>query len=430
MAKKEKEIDIDLPIKKKSKGKKALKVLGTILAVIVLLVCVCSAISAVGNKANYTLARSFEKIQYENQLVPEKDENGDWCFVTDKELKIVQLTDIHIGGGFMSLSKDSSALTAVATMLNAEKPDLVIVTGDVAYPVPFQAGTIDNKVGARMFAQLMDTLGVYWTLGFGNHDTEAYSFYDRADITEFYETGNFKYCLFHSGPEDVDGYGNQVIKIKNSKDEITQALFIFDSHSYTDGDYFGIQWKYDNIHANQVEWYKQQVETLKKENGGKNVKSLAFFHIPLVEYEDAWKEFAANGYKDTDDVKYVTGMIGESSKSGKCIYCGIGEDDLFETMLELGSTKAILCGHDHFNNTTVNYKGIDLSYGYSVDYLAYMGINKQGSQRGCTVITLSPDGNYKIEKYNLYTSGRYDIPAGFADDISMQFEDVTYQYFK
>ena len=33
------------------------------------------------------------------------------------------------------------ALNAVAAMVTAEKPDLVIVTGDIAYPVPFQAGT-------------------------------------------------------------------------------------------------------------------------------------------------------------------------------------------------------------------------------------------------------------------------------------------------
>lgn len=425
MAKKTEDIKLDIPVKKKSKGKKALKVIGSVLAVIVLLVAVAAAVSAVGNKANYTLSRSFAKVEYDTQLVPEKDKDGDWCFTTDKDFKVLQLTDVHLGGGFMSLSKDSSALNAVATIVTTEKPDLVIVTGDVAYPVPFQAGTFNNKVGARMFAQLMDTLGVYWTLGFGNHDTEAYSYFNRAAISEFYETSGYRYCLFRSGPDNVDGYGNQVIKILDSKGNITQALFVFDSHSYTDGDYFGIQWKYDNIHPNQVEWYKNRVNNLTKENGGKLVKSLAFFHIPLVEFEDAWNEFKENGYQDTGDVKYKFGMIGET---GKAIYCGIGEDELFETMLELGSTKAIFCGHDHFNNTTVNYKGIDLSYGYSIDYLAYIGINKKGSQRGATVIDLAPDGSYEINKYNLYSDNRYELPAGFADNIAMQFENVTYQY--
>lgn len=420
-------LNIDLPVKKKSKGKKALKIIGSILTVIVILVAAAAAVSALGNNKNYELARSFSPVEYENRLVPQKDADGDWCFTTDKDLKVVQITDVHIGGGFMSITKDKNALKEIAAMLTAEKPDLVIVTGDVAYPVPFQAGTFNNKVGARMFAQLMDALGVYWTLGFGNHDTEAYSYFDRGDISDFYLNGGFRYCLYQPGPEDIDGFGNQVLKVKNSAGRVTQALFVFDSHSYTDGDYFGIQWKYDNIHENQVEWYKQQVEKLKEENGGEIVKSLAFFHIPLVEFKDAWDEFAANGYKDTENVKYVSGIVGET---GKAIYCGIGEDDLFETMLELGSTKAVFCGHDHFNNFTVNYMGIDLSYGYSVDNLAYIGVNKKGSQRGCTVIDISPDGSYEINKYNLYLSGRYEGDIVSTDDIAMQFDSVTYQYFE
>ena len=426
---------------KKKKGKKALKVIGIILAVIIAAVGVCTIISSVGNKANMELALSFEPTAYEEQLVPEKDADGSWCFTTDRDFKVIQLTDVHLGGGFMSLAKDASALTAVATILQTEKPDLVIVTGDVAYPVPFQAGTFNNGTGAKLFANLMDELGIYWTLGFGNHDTEAYSYYGRDDISDYYANSGFKYCLFSAGPEDIDGYGNQVIKVKNSLGVITQALIVLDSHSYTDGDYFGIQWKYDNIHENQIEWYKQQIASMSEENvkaiaqigdaakkaelkSLETVPSMLFFHIPLTEFKDAWDEFAANGYQDTENVKYISGIVGET---GKAIYCGIGEDDLFETITELGSTKAVFCGHDHFNNFSVNYKGIDLVYGNSIDYLAYIGINKKGSQRGSTCITLAPDGTYTVDKYNLYTSGRYELPAGFADDISMQFENVTFQ---
>lgn len=91
---------------------------------------------------------------------------------------------------------------------------------------------------------------------------------------------------------------------------------------------------------------------------------------------------------------------------------------------------ALFCGHDHFNNFSVNYKGIDLTYSYSVDYLAYSGINKKGSQRGCTVIITEPDGSYDFAQYNLYESGRYEIPADFDKDISMQFDGIEYQYFE
>ena len=395
--------------KKKNRKKKVLKVLSIILCVLVVFFSVTAIISVIGNKGNTEKAKSFPAVQYEEQLVPEKDENGYWTFTTDREFKVLQLTDVHIGGGWLSLSKDAMALNAVAAMIAAEKPDLVIATGDVSYPVPFSAGTLNNLASAKIFAALMEQLGVYWTLSFGNHDTEAYSYYGREAVSDFYSSDEFKYCLFETGPEDIDGYGNQVINVKNSDGIITQSLFMFDSHSYTDGDFLGIFWKYDNIHENQVQWYKDtlislnaQNDAVYKELGKKtksHIKSAAFFHIPLAEQRDAWYEYADNGFKDTENVKFNYGIAGES---GKIVFCGVGEDSLFETMLELDSTKAIFCGHDHYNNFSVDYKGIRLTYGMSVDYLAYPGIYKKGSQRGCTVINFSPDGSFQCSQENYY----------------------------
>lgn len=395
--------------KEKKKGKKFLKVMAVILSVIVLFFAVTAVISVVTNKANTEKAQSFETVQIENQLVPEKDENGYWTFTTDREFKVIQLTDVHIGGGWLSGKKDAMALNAVAAMISAEKPDLVVVTGDISYPVPFQAGTLNNLASAKVFAALMEQLGVYWTIGFGNHDTEAYSYYGRDDVSDFYLNDEFKYCLYQEGPEDVDGYGNQVINVKNSEGVIAQSLYIFDSHSYVDGDFLGIMWKYDSIHENQIEWYKNTVNALNKQNNnvlkalGKeensHIKSAAFFHIPVTEYKEAWYEYAENGFENTANAELHYGTAGES---GKVVYSGIYEDELFETMLELGSTKAIFCGHDHYNNFSIDYKGIRLTYGMSVDYLAYPGIYQKGSQRGCTLITFAPDGSFECQPQSYY----------------------------
>ena len=38
----------------------------------------------------------------------------------------------------------------------------------------------------------------------------------------------------------------------------------------------------------------------------------------------------------------------------------------------------------------------------SVDYLAYIGISGRGAQRGCKVITYSPDGNFTTKNENYY----------------------------
>lgn len=416
---------------KKAKGKKrriVRKVFLALLIVIVAFFAVTTVITVISQKANVEKAHSFAAIEYEKQLVPEKDADGNWTFTADRDFKVLQLTDVHIGGGWMSAKKDGMAMNAVAAMITAEKPDLVVVTGDVAYPVPFQAGTLNNKLSAEIFAELMESLGVYWTIGFGNHDTEAYSYFSREDIGEFYSQDKYKHCLFEFGPEEVDGCGNQVINVKNSDGIITQTLFVFDSHSYVDGDFLGIMWKYDNIHENQVQWYKDTLASLNAQNNAiyaeqgleenSHIKSAAFFHIPLTEQKDAWYEYMENGFKDTEDVKYHYGVAGES---GKVVYSGIHEDNLFETMVELGSTQAVFCGHDHYNNFSIEYKGIRLTYGMSVDYLAYPGIYKEGSQRGCTVIEFRPDGSFDCHAENYYQ----DKYTSLYDKEAVEMQEIT-----
>lgn len=422
--------------KGKSKGKIRLRRLRKVFIGIVAAIVIIAAFTAISNvithKAELKEAASYERVAYENQLQPEKDENGYWTFTTDKDFKVLQLTDVHIGGGFMSSKKDSMAMNSVASMITAEKPDLVIVTGDVSYPVPFQAGTFNNMLSAKVFAELMDNLGVYWTVGYGNHDTEAYSYYSREDLSALYGGEDYEYCLFQTGPEDVDGFGNQVINVKNTDGIITQSLFVFDSHSYVDGDVLGIMWKYDNIHNNQVQWYKDTLDELNAQNNkalkakgleeSSAIKSAAFFHIPLTEQRDAWYEYVENGFKDTEDVKFVYGKAGES---GKIVYSGIHEDGLFEAMLEKGSTQGVFCGHDHYNNFSVEYKGIRLTYGMSVDYLAYPGIYKLGTQRGCTIIEFAPDGSMNVTAENYYQE-KY---TGLKDKEDVEMQEITEQSF-
>lgn len=395
---------------KGKKGKKFLKVLAVIAAVIVLFSAVTTVVSVIGLNANLNKAHEFAKVEGD---YPEFEEMGDgvWNIYSDREIKVMQITDTHFGGGWMSINKDSMALNAVAAMISAEKPDLVIFTGDMAYPVPIQAGTFNNKSGAKLLAELMETLGVYWTVSYGNHDTEIYSYFDREDITDFYS--QYSRCLARKGAPDVDGYCNQVFNVVNSHGIITRSLFTLDTHSYIDGDYLGILWKYDNIHDNQIEWYKNTVER-NSENNKKlldsdsslaeiygeleNPPSSLFLHVPLYEYKTAWNEYVANDYKDTADIRYNYGKAGES---GEIVYPALYDDMLFETMLELGSTDSVFCGHDHLNNFSLNYKGIDLTYSYSVDYLAYSGIYELGSQRGCTVINIAENGDitYGLENY-------------------------------
>lgn len=390
-------------VKEKKTAKQRFKIFIKILLIIIAVIAViCGAlacISAIGIKENSNFIDSIDAVGYDSQLEPVLDSDGYYSFTTDDDFKILHLTDIHIGAGFLSVKKDTMAINAVAAMITEEKPDLVIVTGDITFPVPFQAGTFNNKTSAKLFAQLMERLGVYWTLAFGNHDTEAYSYFTREDISRLYSSEDYPHCLFQSGPEDVDGYGNHVINVKNTSGEITQSLIMLDSHSYVDGDILGIMWKYDCIHENQVKWYEDTLNSLKAENNNVMPKSLAFFHMPLQEYQDAWYEYVDNNYQDTENVQYKFGKAGEVDI---VVYPSEYNYGFFDKAKELGSTQGMFCGHDHLNNFSVEYKGIRLTYGYTIDYLAYSAIKEYGLQRGCTVIDVSSDGSFDCRQENYY----------------------------
>ena len=380
------------------------KVISVLLSIISSISLAFSGVTEKIISENYDYAKSFDQVQYENQLVPTLDEDGYWTFNTDRDLKVVQLTDVHIGGGSMSKDNDKRAMNAVAALLTYEKPDLVVFTGDMVYPVPFQAGTFNNSLSTRMLIDLLETLGVYYTVCFGNHDSEAYGTHTREQISNMWADPDLKYSLYQAGPEDIYGYGNHVIKVKNSRGIVTNAFFMLDSNEYVDGDILGIQWKYDSIHQDQIDWYKENVLAIDAANKAIDssypmFKSLAFFHIPLEEFGIAWNEYRDNGYQDTEDVKVIDGYFHEK---GEKSYPGIYGCNMFETMQELGSTQGVFCGHDHVNNAIINYKGINLVYGMSIDYLAYSELFEEGAQRGCTVITVPQDGDISISLENYY----------------------------
>ncbi len=440
-----KEKKVLTPEQKKKKAIKSLIITAAVVLVLAVFFGSCAIANVVGTDALIAQAQSFTKIEYGEgeQLIPEKID-GDWTFTTDRELKVLQFTDVHIGGGCFSQTNDGWAMNAVATMIKQEKPDLVVISGDIAYPVPFQAGTFNNLNATMIFANLMESLGVYWTFTFGNHDTELYSMYDRVDICEYYENANFEYCLFERGfcdeEDDINlensrGFGNNVIKVRNSQGIYTQAIVTLDSHSYIDGDYFGIAWKYDNIHQSQSEWYASKIQQMTDANMQidatltEPVKNIAFFHIPLREYRYAWQQCIESTYAEqynqrgvviskesanaatvqiSDEVTLYYGAMGESngSKNGiqtYGVFCGTNVDDetFFDTGLQYG-LQGTFCGHDHYNNFSVEYKGIRLTYGMSLDYLAYPGIYKEHAQRGCTIITLATDGTMDCAPANYY----------------------------
>lgn len=395
------------------------KILLLVVGIIVFIYLLITLINVIGTSANKKFAQSFSAVEYteRQQITPTLDDDGYYVFTTDGDFRVLQLTDLHIGGGAFSLSKDNMALNAIAKMIEAEQPHLVIVTGDITFPVPYSAGTNNNRRSTELFIELMSRLQVYWTVTFGNHDQEIYSTLNGDQIAEIYQNvphpEDGGYCLFQRGSEEVDGNGNSIIKIQNTSGITTQALVLLDSHSYTSDDPLGIKWLYGNITENQLDYYEREINRITAENRAIDsnvgvVKSLAFWHIPIAEYLDAYNAYVDSNYASSGS--NFTYYYGSAWETGKIVFSGAEEDNVFERMYALGSTQGIFCGHDHDNNFSILYDpdasdsldGIRLTYSFSVDYLAYAGIANRGYQRGCTEITVKTDGTFDCAQKNLY----------------------------
>jgi len=314
-------------------------------------------------------------------------ENGYSVFYkkTDADFKILLITDSHVGCGFFSHKTDALAEAARRRTAQKAKADLIIVNGDLTYPIFIFSGTNNNRKEAEHVSAIMESLNTPWTFVFGNHDQERHSRYDKNTLADTYLKGSN--CLFQKGPSNIDGVGNHIIKIKNSDGSLNNALVFLDSNMYLGRGFLS---GFDHVHDNQIAWYRSEIIKLSKEYGG-TIPSLMFFHIPIKEFFDAWKLC----YLGSKDVLYHCGFVGEKDN-----YFGYPKTlitHIFDDVLDLESTKGIFMGHDHLNTLSLTYKGIRLTYPMSIDYLAYTGIKKKTTQRGGTLIKIDNSGKFTIK---------------------------------
>jgi len=309
-------------------------------------------------------------------------------FIVKDSFKILQLTDIHIGGNVFTKKEDDLALDSIKKVVEATSPDLISVTGDAVYPMvfypkPFMSGTFNNLKSTKKFAKVMESFDIPWTMVFGNHDTEIWSYYNRDKLSDYYES--LPNCLFKKGEYFNKDRGNYEIPVYNTDGSINKLLMFLDSNSYLGKTFFS---GFDVISDQQIDWYKR---TVLKYSDNDPVQSLAFFHIPPKEFRDAWEKC----YRGDKTVKYHLGFVQE--KDNYFGYPKTKDGNFFKEMVNFGSCKGMFCGHDHLNTLSLTYQGIRLTYGMSLDFLAYKGIKKRHGQRGGTLITLYPDNTFTVD---------------------------------
>lgn len=304
-------------------------------------------------------------------------------------LRILQLTDIHIGCTFATILTDRKAYAACYETIKKAKPDLIIVTGDINFAT-FETFGKNNYKSIGQFCDFMNHVGIPWMMTYGNHDTEAIADYDSDTLYGVYDyySSNDNAMLFSKFQPNIYGRNNQYLRLENADGSLNHIAFLLDSNDYLP---HTIQiGHYDSVHQDQIAWYQDVIDQVSDEQK-ETVRSFVFMHIPLHEYADAKAALDAG----SSDAIYLFG------KNEEGVSCPDNNSLFFDSILDKGSTDAVFVGHDHLNNMGIRYKGVDLIYGKSIDYLAYPGIAKRNSQRGGTLITLLPDKTYTIEQIDL-----------------------------
>ena len=361
------------------------------IAVVTILIFLMSAFLVMSRETWYTQTyiNSVSVVAHSPYSIVYNEENGVYTLTASSaEYKILHLTDIHLGGSLFSRRKDLLALQACYSLIAHTHPDLVIVTGDLCFPMGVMSLSFNNSAPVHQFAAFMRNVGIPWAFTYGNHDTESLATMKEEELTEVYKSLSYKTSatlLYPYVQPSVTGRNNQLIEIRNRDGSLNTALFLLDSNAYT-GEGFNT---YDYIHDDQVDWYESQVLRLQNEEG-RQISSLAFFHIPLIQYRTAYELYLAGSEE-------VTYHFGENNEAFLHTFsCSSYDSSLFERMVALGSTTGTFCGHDHYNNASITYRGIRLTYGMSIDYLAMPGIEKHTSQRGAELITLKEDSSWEV----------------------------------
>ena len=301
----------------------------------------------------------------------------------DRNFRILQLTDLHLGFGPLSKGADKLALEAVRKIIEKSKPHMIVFTGDLIFPFLPKAGTLNNGKQTKKLVEFLDRFEIPYTLVFGNHDCELFSTCGKEELAGLYKQG--RYCIFTEGRKNLTGVGNFLIKLVDESGKVLLPLVMLDSNMYGEGGWFFSG--FDRIHDDQVDWCIERLDALKQEDP--DIKGMAFFHMPLCEMKEAYEKMKLGD----KSVIYWHGSIAEKDE-----YFGISKfkGTFFDRAAENGVIKWMFCGHDHLNTLSLIYKGIQMTYGMSVDYLGYKDIRKSYIQRGGTLITRKADGNVDI----------------------------------
>ncbi|KAK4068500.1 hypothetical protein Purlil1_13796 [Purpureocillium lilacinum] len=256
--------------------------------------------------------------------------------------RIVQISDTHMvtgvgvckdaidayGKNLPESEADPLTVDFIGRILDVEKPDLVIFTGDqLHHDIPDSQSAL-FKVVAPIIARSIPFAAV-----FGNHDSEGIHALSRTAQMSILRKLPFSLC--ESGPEHVDGVGNFHLQILAPAPSCLplSTLYFLDSHGQISSKIRNPD--YEPIKQSQIDWFTdtsraQRTAREKIDNNNPFHLSLAFLHIPLPEFGD----------------RHLSIWNGHRREPSECP----SFNSHFYDALVTEGISALGCGHDHVND--------------------------------------------------------------------------------
>jgi len=251
------------------------------------------------------------------------------------KFKIMQAADLHLSTGLGKCrdgipegynggrcDADPRTLDFVGRLLDEEKPDLVILSGD-----QINGETAPDAQSAIFkYAEMFIKRKIPYATIFGNHDDEGSL--PRAGQMALIES--LPYSLSIPGPEELDGVGNYYVEVlaRGGSGHSALTIYLLDTHAYSPDErsFKGYDW----LKKNQIDWFRQTAESLKKAHKEYTHvhMDLAFIHIPLPEYRDDTQYYKG---------EWREGVTAPAFNSG------------FRDALVEEGVVLVSCGHDHAN---------------------------------------------------------------------------------
>lgn len=275
------------------------------------------------DKPAYISIRKGPRADYKKIRKPLKiNKNG--------KFKILQVADLHFSTGVgkcrdpapsetkTGCQADPRTLKFLNKVLDLEKPDFVVLTGDQI----FGDEAPDSETALFKALNPFIKRKIPFAVTMGNHDDEGSL--TRTEIMSL--SANLPYSLSSLGLDEVAGVGNYALTVEGpSSHNTAMSLYFLDTHKYSQNP--KVTPGYDWLKESQLKWLEREAASLQKSIAAYSHihMSMAFFHIPLPEYRNFGQPIVGENKEGITAPRYNSGARSILGKLGVSV-ASVGHD--------------------------------------------------------------------------------------------------------